>query len=125
MSRFRIGHALGVAAVSAALLVPAATASAPAVGPLPKGTTKTISVKPGATFTATLPKPRVAGRVWRIARAFNGAVVTETHESDSGANLVVRFKARKAGSTKIVFAMTLGERSHAYAAVTYAVRVHS
>jgi hypothetical protein len=107
--------AVVVAAVSAAT----ALGSAGPVGPLPNGPTTSVHLAVGKTYTARLPKPKVAGRVWRIARAFNGKVVSETKEGETKAQVWVTFRAQGPGTTSVVFAITLGERSHAYAARTY------
>jgi predicted secreted protein len=103
----------------AALSAPAALASAPPVGPLPNGPTTTVKLAVGKSYTARLPQPKVAGRVWRVARPFAGTVVRETGEGDTKTQVWVRFRATGKGSTKVVFAMTRGETSHAYAARTF------
>jgi hypothetical protein len=104
-----------VAAISAA----AALASAGPVGPLPNGPTTVVHVAVGKTYTARLPQPKVAGRVWRIARPFDGKIVSETREAETKQQVLITFRAVGKGTTSVVFAMTLGERSHAYAAHTY------
>jgi hypothetical protein len=97
----------------------AALGSAGPVGPLPNGPTTTVQLVVGKTYTARLPQPNVAGRVWRIARPFDGKIVRETRESETTTYVLVTFRAVGKGSTRVVFAMTLGERPHAYAAHTY------
>ena len=111
--------AVAVAAVSAAT----ALASAGPVGPLPNGPTTAVHLAVGKTYTARLPKPTVAGRVWRIARAFNGKVVSETKEGETGKQVWVTFRATGKGSTRVVFAVTRGETAHAYAAHTFSFAV--
>src|SRR5206468_1137994 len=101
----------------------AAIASAPRVGPLPKGPVTTIELAAGRTFTASLPKPSLAGRVWRIARIFDAHVVRELREGESATAVKVTFRAVGAGTTRVVFALTRGETAHAYAARTYKVVV--
>ncbi len=93
------------------------------VGPLPSGPTKTVSLRAGTTFTATLPKSAVSGRVWRIARAYDDAVLRELREGDSKSVVWVTFRAVASGATRVVFALTRGETSHAYAARTFRVLV--
>jgi predicted secreted protein len=104
------------------LLLVLGIASAPPVGPLPKGPTIPVVAKPGKTFVVTLPK-RSGGFVWRIARPFNSHVANEVAEGDRGSVVWVRFRAVAPGATKIVFAQTRGERAKAYAARTYRVTV--
>jgi predicted secreted protein len=113
---------LTVAAV-AAIGASTALASAGPVGPLPNGPTTSVHLAVGKTYTARLPKPKVAGRVWRIARAFNGKVVSETKEGETKQQVWVTFRAVGNGSTRVVFAMTRGETAHAYAARTFSFKV--
>ena len=111
--------------VGAAVTAVAAGASSTPVGNLPPGPTTTIAAHTGKTFTVRLPNPRVKGRVWRIARAFDGTVLTEVGEGATLKDVWVRFRALKAGSTQVVFAVTLGETAHAYGARTFKVVVGS
>jgi hypothetical protein len=104
------------------LLLALGIASAPPVGPLPNGPTIPVVAKPGKTFVVTLPK-RSGGLVWRIARPFDAHVVREVAEGDRAAVVWVRFRAVAPGTTKIVFALTRGERAKAYAARTFRVTV--
>jgi hypothetical protein len=57
--------------------------------------------------------------VWRVARAFDGRVVSEVGEGETSTAIVVTFQARHAGTTKVVFAETRGETAHAYAARSF------
>ena len=116
-------RALLTAVVVAAIAAATALASAGPVGPLPNGPTTSVRLTVGKTYTARLPKPKVAGRVWRIARPFNGKVVSETREGETKTQVWVTFRATGKGSTRIVFAMTRGETAHAYAAHTYSFKV--
>jgi CelD/BcsL family acetyltransferase involved in cellulose biosynthesis len=104
---------------AAGLAASAALSSAPPVGALPNGPTKAVSLAGGATFTATLPKAAVAGRVWRIARAYDAAVVREVREGESKRAVWVTFRAVAPGTTTVVFALTRGETAHAYAARSF------
>ena len=113
-----MGRLLGVSVVAAILAV-AAFASAPPVGQLPKGPVTFVQLAVGKTYTVKLPQPKVAGRVWRIARPFDGKVVRETREAETKQQVLVSFRTVGKGTTSVIFAMTLGERSHAYAAHTY------
>jgi hypothetical protein len=110
----------------AAALTAAGTAVADStpVGPLPAGPVQQVELRPGATFTATLPEPAGAGRVWRIARAFDGGVVRPVAEGDlAGGGVWVRFRGVAPGTTRVVFAMTRGETAKAEAAHTFAFTV--
>jgi hypothetical protein len=101
--------------------VPAAHATAPPVGPLPTGPTRSIELPAGRTFTVTLPAPSLRGGVWRIARSFDADVVRQVSESETGRGLRVSFRTVAPGATRIVFALTRGETRRAYAASTFRV----
>jgi hypothetical protein len=108
----------------AAIAAPVAQSSAGPVGPLPKGPVTTISVQKGELISVALPSASdSSGLVWRVARAFNGKVVTEVREGDLGSTVVVVFEAVGPGNTKIVYALTKGESTTAQKAKTYAVHV--
>jgi hypothetical protein len=106
----------------AAIWVSAALASAGPVGPLPNGPTTSVHLSVGKTYTARLPQPKVPGRAWRIARPFDGKIVSETHEGETKQYVLITFRGVGKGSTRVVFAMTRGERAHAYAAHTFSFR---
>lgn len=110
------------ALAAAALLGSAATASAPPVGPLPAGPSSTVRTTVGQLVSVALPH-RSNGRAWRIARAFNGKVVTEATEGDVGSVVVLVFRAVGRGTTTIRFALTRGERPKAYEARSVTVIV--
>jgi hypothetical protein len=99
-----------------------ARADAPPVGPLPAGAAATISTQKGQFVAVALPH-RAGGRVWRIARAFNGQVVNEVSEADVGANVVLVFRATGAGTTTLVFGLTKGETAQAYESRRFTVHV--
>jgi hypothetical protein len=64
--------------------------------------------------------------VWRIARSYDGHVVREIRERQTPAGAVrVSYRAVAQGSTRIVFALTRGERPHAYASRTFHVIVRA
>jgi hypothetical protein len=107
----------------AAIWAGPALASAGPVGPLPNGPTTAVHLVVGKTYTARLPQPKVAGRVWRIARPFDGKIVTETREAETKQQVLITFRAAGKGSTRVVFALTRGERAHAYAAHTFSFKV--
>jgi hypothetical protein len=119
MRRLAITLLAAAAAVTAATI---ARASAPPVGPLPAGYEATIATRAGELVAVALPH-RSGGRVWRIARAFDGKIVHQVTEADVGTNVVVVFKADRRGSTTLVFALTKGETTKALDARTFAVTV--
>ncbi|HKU58621.1 MAG TPA: hypothetical protein VJP39_03355 [Gaiellaceae bacterium] len=117
MVRYVVAAALVVAVAASA-----AAASAPPVGPLPRGPATAISVPRGELFAVALPKP-ARGRVWRIARAYNANVVTQVSEGVQRGNIVVVYRALRAGRTTLSYALTLGETSKALQAHTFKVGV--
>ena len=119
MRRLIIPLLVTLAAVTAAAV---ARASAPPVGPLPPGYKAAIATRAGELVAVALPH-RSGGRVWRIARAFDGKIVHQVTEADVGTNVVLVFKADGRGSTTLVFALTKGETAKALDARTFAVTV--
>jgi hypothetical protein len=112
-----------VAATFAALcLTTAAEASAPPVGPLPKGPVTTIAAQHGTLVSVALPK-RSGGKVWRLARAVDPKVLQEVTEGDIGSTVVIVYKAVAPGTATIVYGLTRGETKKAYASATFKVRV--
>ena len=107
----------------AAIWAAAALASAGPVGPLPNGPTTSVHLAVGKTYVARLPQPKAAGRVWRIARPFDGKIVSETREAETTKQVLITFRAVGKGSTSVVFALTRGETAHAYAARTFSFNV--
>jgi hypothetical protein len=120
MSRF----ALAVAIAGVALAVPAviASASAPPVGPLPKGPVTSIQVQHGLLFAIALPRPN-APYVWRGARPSDPNVARPLEDAEVSGNIVILYKAVKAGKTSLVYALTKGETEKAYKAETFKVTV--
>lgn len=119
----RNARILLAALVAAAICAGVAVASATPIGPLPKGPTTAVTVEAAHSFTVRLPQPKVAGRVWRVARAYDGKVVQEIKEGETSKDVWLTYKGVKRGKTRIVFALTRGETSHAYAARTFAISV--
>lgn len=107
---------------SIGLVASTASASAPPIGPLPVGPIATLSTEQNELVAVALPH-RPNGRVWRIARALNANVLTEVSEADMGANVVTVFRAVGPGKTTLRFALTRGERPHAYESRTFVIRV--
>jgi len=111
-----------LAAVAAALaLVVSVHATAPPVGPLPKGPVTSISTAKGSLVSIALPSR--AGKSWRLARAVNSKVLVEVTEANVGSNVVVIYRATGRGSVKVRYALTRGETAKAYASSTFNVRV--
>ena len=119
-----VGSCLAVAAAVAAIVVGAAFASAPPVGPLPAGPTSTIKTTKGQLVAFALPH-RTGGRVWRVARAFNSSVLRQVSEADVGKQVVLVFQAAGNGTTTVAFGLTRGETAKAYESRRYTVTVGS
>jgi hypothetical protein len=100
----------------------AARASSPPIGPLPRGVHSTVATKAGELVAIALPH-RSGGRIWRIARAFDGSVLHEVSEADIGPNVVIVFKAVRPGALTLSYALTRGETTKALEARTFAVRI--
>ena len=113
--------ALAAALAAALVLVLPATASAPPVGRLPKGPVTTVRTPKGTLVGLVLPQ--VKGLSWRLARPVDGKVVVQIGEGVIGTSVVITFRAKAAGHTKIVYAATRGESSVARAARTLDVTV--
>ncbi len=110
-----VGIAVGVGAS-------AARSDAPPVGPLPSGHVSTITTTRGDLVAIALPSGR-NGNVWRVARPYDSAVVREAQEANVGNTVVIVFKARKPGQTRVIYALTHGEQSRALAARSFQIRV--
>jgi hypothetical protein len=121
MSR-KLAPAVLVTALALGLALPA-LASAPPVGPLPKGPVQTINVLHGELFGIALPRPRGKGLVWRIARHYDGRIVIEVSEAEQLGNIVGAYRAQRPGKATIVYALTLGESTKALQARTFKVTV--
>lgn len=105
------------------LFVTPAVASAPPVGPLPKGPVTTISVQRGQLFGIALPRPKGKGQVWRIARHYDGRIVAEVSEGEQLGNIVAAYRALRPGKATIVYALTLGESTKALQARYFKITV--
>lgn len=110
------------AAAAFAVLAGAALADSTPVGPLPAGPASTIQTRQGQLVAFALPA-RPAGRVWRVARAFDGHVLQQVSEANVGANVVLVFKATGRGTTTVWFGLTRGERATAYESRRFDVQV--
>jgi hypothetical protein len=118
----RLFALLAAAAALPATMAGAGTAASPPVGPLPAGPTSTIQTQVGQLVAFALPH-RANGRVWRVARRIDSAVLVQVSEADVGANVVLVFKAKGKGSAKVSFGLTRGERTKAYEARRFIVNV--
>ena len=122
---------IALATASAAMIVTAvavgtatgADASAPPVGPLPPGPRATLVTEKGQLVAVALPH-RSKGRVWRIARPVNAVVLRQISEADVGSSVVLVFRAAGAGTARLAFGLTRGERPKAYESRAYTVIVH-
>jgi hypothetical protein len=114
--------ALTAAVVLAGAVAVAATASAPPVGALPAGPVSVIHTQKGELVAVSLPD-RANGRVWRIARPFNGNVLTQVGEADVGTTVVLVFKAKAAGTTTVAFGLTKGETAKAFESRRFQIHV--
>jgi hypothetical protein len=98
-----------------------ALASAPPVGPLPKGPVTSISTAKGSLVSVALPSR--AGKSWRLARAVNAHVLVQVSEANVGNAVVIVYRAVGPGSVSVRYGLTRGEQRKAYAAATFNVRV--
>ncbi|MGN6798024.1 MAG: hypothetical protein ACTHKS_07730 [Gaiellaceae bacterium] len=112
---------LAAAVAAALLLVLPATASAPPVGKLPKGPVTTAKTPKGTLVALALPQMK--GLSWRLARPVDQKVVTQVGEGVVGTSVVITFRAKAPGHTKVIYAATRGESSVARAARTLDVTV--
>jgi hypothetical protein len=111
------------ATVVALTLAAGAGATAPPVGPLPKGPVTTIATQKGTLVSVALPNGS-GGKVWRQAGVVDPKVLQQLSEANVGSSIVIVFKAVGAGSTTIAYGLTRGETKKAYASATFKVRVY-
>jgi hypothetical protein len=114
--------ALSATALAALVLGLPARATAPPVGPLPKGPVTTIRTHAGSLVAVALPH-RAGGLVWRLARGVNPKVLVEVSEANVGKDVVVVYRATGAGRATLAYGLTRGERTGARASLTFAVTV--
>jgi hypothetical protein len=106
-----------VSAAIASATAAVAGAAAPPVGSLPPGPHSR-----GELVAVALPH-RSGGRVWRVARAFDAAILHQVSEADVGSNVGLVFKTTHAGRVTLYFAFTRGERTKALESRTFNVQV--
>jgi hypothetical protein len=114
--------ALAASAVTTLVLVLPAAASAPPVGPLPKGSVTSIRTPAGTLVAVALPH-RAGGLVWRLARGVNPKILVEVSEADVGKDVVVVYRAVARGHVKVAYGLTRGETRKAFASLTFDVVV--
>jgi hypothetical protein len=98
--------ATGALGAGAAVALPDSTP----IGSLPAGPSSTIDVRHGELVALALPQ-RNQGRVWRVARPFDGNVLREVSEANVGPSVVLVFRAGSAGRTTVSLALTTSDAS--------------
>jgi len=112
-----------VVAVLGALCLAGASAraTAPPVGPLPKGPVTSIRVQHGELFALVVPRPG-PGLSWRGAGHSDPAIARPLDEAELKGNVVFVYRAVRAGRTTVVYALTRDEqpavRNARYFAIT-------
>ena len=120
--RLRIATALIAVSVAVGVAAAVARPDSPPVGTLPSGHVSTITTRRSDLVAIALPNGR-DGNVWRVARAYDSAIVREVREATVGGTVVIVFAAHEAGQTRVIYALTRGERSRALAARTFQIIV--
>jgi len=112
-----------IAALSAAAFVAvSARATAPPVGPLPKGTVTSIRVPHGQLFALVVPRP-ATGLSWRGARQSDATIARPLDEGELNGNIVFVYRAGHSGKTTVVYALTHDEQPRALKARYFAITV--
>jgi hypothetical protein len=114
--------AVGAAAAGALALVLPAAATAPPVGPLPRGPVTTIRTEPASLLAVVLPH-RSAGLVWRLAHIVDPKVLREVSEANVGSDVVVVYRAVGPGRASLAYGLTRGETRGADASLRFTVIV--
>jgi len=109
MSRSLVGLLLALLLAAATL---SAQASAPPVGPLPKGPVTTIHVQHGLLFAIALPRPG-SGLAWRGARLSDATIARPLDEGELNGNIVFTYRAGHTGTTTVIYALTRDETEKA------------
>jgi hypothetical protein len=123
MSRRSLVAVAAAAVVAlAAVLALSAGATAPPVGPLPKGPVTTIRVLHGQLFALVVPRPR-AGLAWRGARQSDATIARPLDEAEVNGNVVFVYRAGHRGTTTVVYALTKDEGPKALQARYFKVSV--
>ncbi|MGZ4392770.1 MAG: hypothetical protein ACXVRK_11730 [Gaiellaceae bacterium] len=111
---------VGVFAVAVVAL--SAQATAPPVGPLPKGPVTTIGVQHGQLFAIVVPRPGT-GLTWRGARQSDATIARPLDEGELNGNIVFVYRAGRAGKTTVVYALTKDEGPKALQARYFKISV--
>lgn len=119
MTRAAAVAALGLTSMSLTLT---ASASAPPVGPLPKGPTTMIQVQHGLYFALALPHG-AKGQYWRGARPSDPTIAKPISDADLDGAVVLLYKAGHAGKTTLVYALTKDEETKALKSHTFKITV--
>lgn len=109
---------LAVAAVAAVT----ASATAPPIGPLPRGPATVLTVPQGELFSLVVPRP-APGLAWRGARNTDVGVAKPLDEGELNGNIVFVYRALRPGRTTVAYALTRGEGPKALASRTFRVTV--
>ncbi len=121
--RLRQASATAVLAIGIVFTSGVARATAPPVGPLPRGQVTDVATRAGSLIAIALPPATRAGFVWRLARPVDPALAVQVSEGIVGRSAVVVFRTKGMGHTSIAFGLTRGERPTAIQAVTYRLTV--
>ena len=81
-----------------------------------------IQVQHGQLFALVLPKPG-NGYAWRGAKNTNANVAKPLDEGELNGNIVLVYKALKAGKTTVAYGLTKDETEKAYKSQTFQVTV--
>jgi hypothetical protein len=112
---------LAASLLAALVFTFSAVASAPPVGPLPKGPVTSISTSKGSLVSVALQSR--AGKSWRLARAVNAHVLIQVSEANVDNAVVIVYRAVGTGSVSVRYGLTRGEQRKAFASATFDVRV--
>lgn len=113
---------VGLAALGLGVVAVGAQASAPPVGPLPRGPVTTIRVQRGLLFAIVVPRP-AGGLSWRGARQSDATVARPLDEGELNGNIVFVYRAGHPGTTTVVYALTKDEQPKALQARYFKVVV--
>ena len=115
--------ALTTIAIGLSITSGMASATAPPVGPLPRGQVTDVRTPRGSSASIALPTISRAGYAWRIASRVDPKVAVQVGEGEIGRNVVVVFRTTGAGRARIAFGLTRGESQKAAQSVTYRLTV--
>jgi hypothetical protein len=116
-----VKHLIVPAALASAVsLVGSAAASAPPVGPLPRGQVTSVDAKRGTLVAIALPaQASSSGLVWRLARRVDPAVARQVSEGTIAGAVIVVYKVVGKGRVTVAYGLTKGETRKAFKSVTY------